>query len=173
MAKLRIKAEDTVVVISGKDKGKTGRVLRVDPKRERVYVEGLNIVKRHQKPVAGRPNLQVGVIEKEGPIHVSNVALADPRDGRPSRIGTPRTEGGRPIREGVYAVGFNIVNRHQRPVAGRANLEVGVIEREGPIHVPTVALADPRDGRPSRIGIRRTESGRPIRVAKRSGTEVD
>ena len=98
MAKLRIKAEDTVVVISGKDKGKTGRVLRVDPKAERVYVEGLNIVKRHQRPVAGRPNMQVGVIEKEGPIHVSNVALADPKDGRPTRVGVRRTESGRPMR---------------------------------------------------------------------------
>ena len=98
MPKLRIKTDDTVVVIAGKDKGKTGRVLRVDPKAERVYVEGLNIVKRHQRPVAGRPNLQVGVIEKEGPIHVSNVALADPRDGRPTRVGVRRTESGRPMR---------------------------------------------------------------------------
>jgi large subunit ribosomal protein L24 len=98
MPKLRIKADDTVVVIAGKDKGKTGRVLRVDPKGQRVYVEGLNIVKRHQRPVAGRPNLQVGVIEKEGPIHVSNVALADPRDGRPTRVGVRRTESGRPMR---------------------------------------------------------------------------
>src|SRR3712207_1448669 len=98
MTKLKIRTDDTVVVIAGKDKGKTGRVLRVDPKNERVYVEGLNIVKRHQRPVAGRPNLQVGVIEKEGPIHVSNVALADPRDGRPTRVGVRRTESGRPMR---------------------------------------------------------------------------
>ena len=98
MAKLRIKAEDTVVVISGKDKGKTGRVLRVDRERSRVYVEGLNMVKRHQRPVPGRPNLQVGVIEKEGPIHVSNVALADPKDGRPTRIGVVRREDGRRVR---------------------------------------------------------------------------
>ena len=97
-AKLKIKADDTVVVIAGKDKGKAGRVLRVDPRKERVFVEGLNMVKRHQKPVAGRPNLQVGVIEKEGPIHVSNVALADPKDGRPTRVGVRRTESGRPMR---------------------------------------------------------------------------
>ncbi len=98
MGKLRIKTDDTVVVIAGKDRGKTGRVLRVDPKNERVYVEGLNLVKRHQRPVAGRPNLQVGVIEKEGPIHVSNVALADPSDGRPTRVSVRRTESGRPMR---------------------------------------------------------------------------
>src|SRR5215210_792053 len=93
MAKIR--HDDNVIVISGKDKGKTGKVIRVEPVRERVYVEGLNMVKRHQRPVAGRPNLQVGVIEKEGPIHVSNVALADPKDGRPTRVGVVRREDGR------------------------------------------------------------------------------
>ena len=98
MPKLKIRTDDTVVVIAGKDRGKTGRVLRVDPKNERVYVEGLNIVKRHQRPVPGRPNLQVGVISKEGPIHVSNVALADPKDGRPTRLGVRRTETGRRMR---------------------------------------------------------------------------
>ena len=94
MGKLKIKADDRVVVISGKDKGKVGRVTRVDPKRERVYVEGMNIVKRHQRPIAGRPNMEVGVIEKEGAIHISNVALADPRDDKPTRVGVRRTEQG-------------------------------------------------------------------------------
>ncbi len=94
----RIRTDDTVIVIAGKDKGKTGRVLRVDAKNDKVFVEGLNMVKRHQRPVPGRPNLQVGVIEKEGPIHVSNVALADPKDGRPTRVGVRRTESGRPMR---------------------------------------------------------------------------
>ena len=94
MGKLKIRTDDRVVVISGKDKGKVGRVTRVDPKRERVYVEGMNIVKRHQRPVAGRPNMEVGVIEKEGAIHISNVALADPRDDKPTRIAVRRTESG-------------------------------------------------------------------------------
>jgi large subunit ribosomal protein L24 len=95
---LRIKADDTVVVIAGKDKGKSGKVLRVDVKRDRVYVEGLNIVKRHQRPLPGRPNLQVGVIEKEGPIHVSNVAILDPKDNKPTRVGIVRRDDGRRIR---------------------------------------------------------------------------
>jgi large subunit ribosomal protein L24 len=95
---LRIKTDDTVVVISGKDKGKSGKVLRIDVKRDRVYVEGLNIVKRHQRPLPGRPNMQVGVIEKEGPIHVSNVALLDPKDSKPTRVGIVRREDGRRIR---------------------------------------------------------------------------
>ena len=95
---MKIRTDDQVVVIAGKDKGKTGRVVRVDPKHDKVYVEGLNMVKRHQRPVAGRPNLEVGVIEKEGPIHVSNVALKDPQDGRPTRIGVTRNESGGRVR---------------------------------------------------------------------------
>ena len=93
----RIRTGDQVIVISGKDRGKTGRVLRVDPKKERVFVEGLNIVKRHQRPRPGSTD-PGGVIEKEGPIHVSNVALADPMDGRPTRVGVRRTESGRRMR---------------------------------------------------------------------------
>ena len=89
MAKIR--HDDNVIVISGKDKGKTGKVIRVEPARQRVYVEGLNMVKRHQRPLPGRPNMPVGVIEKEGPIHVSNVAIADPKDNKkPTRIGITR-----------------------------------------------------------------------------------
>ncbi|MGH2947726.1 MAG: 50S ribosomal protein L24 [Solirubrobacteraceae bacterium] len=94
---MRIRTDDTVIVISGKDKGKTGKVIRTDPKRERVFVEGLNMVKRHQRPLPGRPNMPVGVIEKEGPIHVSNVAILDPEQNRPTRIGV-RREGDRRMR---------------------------------------------------------------------------
>ena len=98
MANLRIRTDDTVIVISGKDKGKTGRVLRVDRENQRVYVEGLNIVKRHQKPTALNPNAQAGVIEREGPIHVSNVALLDPKQKKPTRVGITRREDGTRIR---------------------------------------------------------------------------
>jgi large subunit ribosomal protein L24 len=95
---MRIRTDDNVVVVSGKDKGKTGRVIRTDPRNERVYVEGLNMVKRHQRPQPGRPNLQVGVIEKEGPIHVSNVAIVDPKDSKPTRVSVTRDENGRRMR---------------------------------------------------------------------------
>jgi large subunit ribosomal protein L24 len=94
---MRIRTDDTVVVISGKDRGRTGKVLRVDRKRERVYVEGVNMVKRHQRPNPARPNAQVGVIEREGPIHVSNVAIAE-KDGTPTRVGIQRREDGRRMR---------------------------------------------------------------------------
>jgi large subunit ribosomal protein L24 len=94
----RIRHDDNVIVISGKDKGKTGKVLRVEPAKQRVYVEGLNMVKRHQRPVPGRPNLQVGVIEKEGPIHISNVAILDPKDNKPTRVGVTRNEQGERVR---------------------------------------------------------------------------
>ena len=95
----RIKTDDEVIVISGKDSGKRGKVLRVEPKRNRVYVEGLNMVKRHQKPrqVAGAQRAEQvgGVIEKEGPIHMSNVMLLDPKDGKPTRIGIEVEDGKR------------------------------------------------------------------------------
>lgn len=91
----RIRKDDEVIVITGKDKGKTGRVLRVDPSEDRVYVEGLNIIKRHQRPTPGRPDSVAGVIEREGGIHISNVALLDPKDGKPTRVGIEIHEGRR------------------------------------------------------------------------------
>ena len=87
----RIREGDEVIVVGGKDRGKRGKVLRVEPKKHRVYVEGLNIVKRHQRPqqVAGAQRAEQvgGVIEREGPIHISNVMLLDPKDGKPTRLG--------------------------------------------------------------------------------------
>jgi large subunit ribosomal protein L24 len=95
----RLKAGDEVIVVGGKDRGKRGKILRVEPRNDRVFVEGLNIVKRHQRPkqVAGAQRAEQvgGVIEKEGPIHVSNVMLADPKDGRPTRIGIEVADGKR------------------------------------------------------------------------------
>lgn len=91
----RIRKGDEVEVISGKDRGKKGRILRVELEKDRVYVEGLNIVKRHQRPTPGRPDAIAGVIEREGPIHVSNVMLLDPKDGKPTRIGVEVHEGTR------------------------------------------------------------------------------
>jgi large subunit ribosomal protein L24 len=93
-AKLKIRRDDQVLVISGKDRGKTGRVLEVDPAKERVFVEGLNIVKRHQRPRPGS-NDPGGVIEKPGPIHISNVMLIDPSDNKPTRVGVVREDGKR------------------------------------------------------------------------------
>jgi large subunit ribosomal protein L24 len=99
MAKLKIRRDDEVIVISGKDRGKTGRVLRVDPQRQRVFVEGLNLVKRHTRPQqvrgAQRAEQVGGVIEREGPIHVSNVMLLDPKDKKPTRLGIAREDGER------------------------------------------------------------------------------
>ena len=95
---LKIRTDDEVIVISGKDKGKTGKVLRVDTVKQRVFVEGLNIIKRHQRPSALNPNAQAGVIEREGPIHVSNVALIDPKDKKPTRVGTTVTSDGKRAR---------------------------------------------------------------------------
>jgi large subunit ribosomal protein L24 len=98
---MRVRSDDQVQVIAGKDRGKRGRVLRVDRKHERVYVEGLNMIKRHIKPqqVAETQRGQTvgGVIESEGPIHVSNVMLLDPKGSKPTRVGVER-ENGKPFR---------------------------------------------------------------------------
>ena len=93
-SRLKIRRDDQVLVISGKDRGKTGRVIEVDPKKERVFVEGLNIVKRHQRPRPGSTD-PGGVIEKPGPIHISNVMLLDPTDNKPTKVGVVREDGKR------------------------------------------------------------------------------
>jgi large subunit ribosomal protein L24 len=100
MAKsMRIRRDDQVVVIGGKDAGKTGRVVRTEPKKRRVYVEHLNMIKRHERPRSVRDAQkggQVGgIVEKEGPIHVSNVMLLDPKDNKPTRVGVSRESGKR------------------------------------------------------------------------------
>jgi large subunit ribosomal protein L24 len=95
---MKIRTDDEVIVISGKDKGKTGKVLRVDRKAEKVFVEGLNMIKRHQRPNPANPNAQVGVIEREAGIHVSNVAIVDPKDHKPTRVTVRRDENGRRMR---------------------------------------------------------------------------
>src|SRR3712207_6587821 len=93
-SRLKIRRDDQVLVISGKDRGKSGRVLEVDPKKERVYVEGLNIVKRHQRP-RPRSTDPGGVIELPGPIHISNVMLLDPQENKPTRVSVVREYGKR------------------------------------------------------------------------------
>ncbi len=99
----KIRSGDNVQVISGKDAGKQGKVLRVEPRRNRLFVEGLNIVKRHQRPRTlkdtQRGGQVGGVIEKEGAIHISNVMIIDPKDNRPTRVGIER--GGEAGRERV------------------------------------------------------------------------
>ncbi len=93
--KFKIKKGDKVVAITGKDKGKTGEVLRVLRKEERVLVQGLNMVKRHQRPSQVSPG---GIMDKEAPVHISNVALIDPRSSQPTRVGFKVAQGGRKVR---------------------------------------------------------------------------
>jgi large subunit ribosomal protein L24 len=102
MAKgMRIRKDDTVVVIAGKDRGKTGRVLRTEPGRSRLYVEGLNMVKRHTRPRSVKDTQKAqasGIIDKEGPIHISNVMLVDPTDNKPTRVGMRSGDDGERVR---------------------------------------------------------------------------
>ncbi|HEV3319647.1 MAG TPA: 50S ribosomal protein L24 [Solirubrobacteraceae bacterium] len=95
---MKIRSGDRVRVVSGKDRGKSGRVLRTEPANERVYVEGLNMIKRHTRPQQSGPSATAaqlgGVIEREGPIHISNVVLLDPK-GQPTRVRIDRSGGKR------------------------------------------------------------------------------
>jgi len=99
---MRIRKDDHVVVTAGKDRGKTGKVLRTEPGRHRVFIEGLNMVKRHQRPRSlkdtQRGGEAGGIIEKEGPIDISNVLLLDPADNKPTRIGVRIGDDGKRIR---------------------------------------------------------------------------
>ena len=91
----KIKKGDKVVVLTGRDKGRTGEVVQVMPKEERALVRGVNLVKRHQHQTM---NQEGGIIQKEAPIHLSNLALADPKDGKPTRVGFKILDDGRKVR---------------------------------------------------------------------------
>ncbi len=93
--KMRVRRGDNVVVISGRDKGKTGEVLRVDRERNRILVQGVNMVKRHQRPTQTSPG---GINDFEAMIHASNVALVDPKSDKPTRVGFKTLDDGRKVR---------------------------------------------------------------------------
>ncbi len=94
--KLHVKKEDAVIVITGKDKGKKGRVIAAYPRQNRVLVEGVNMVSKHQKPTQQNP--QGGILSQEAAIHVSNVMLLDPKSGKPTRVGYKVLENGNKVR---------------------------------------------------------------------------
>ncbi|MCQ2228960.1 MAG: 50S ribosomal protein L24 [Bacteroidales bacterium] len=96
MAKLHIKKGDIVVINAGDDKGKEGKVLSVDPEKQRAVVEGCNIIKKHSKPSASNP--QGGIVEKEAPIHISNLNLKDPKTGAATRVSVRVDENGKKVR---------------------------------------------------------------------------
>jgi large subunit ribosomal protein L24 len=94
--KLHVKKDDTVFVITGKDKGKKGRVIAAYPRQNRVLVEGINMVKKHAKP--SQQNPQGGILNQEASLHVSNVMLIDPKSGKPTRVGYKVLENGEKVR---------------------------------------------------------------------------
>ena len=94
-AKLKIRKGDKVVVITGRDKGKQGEVIRTIPSENRAVVRGVNVAKRHQKQTAAQEG---GIVSKELPIHVSNLALRDPKDGKPTRVGYKTLADGKKVR---------------------------------------------------------------------------
>jgi large subunit ribosomal protein L24 len=91
----KIRKGDKVVVLSGRDKGRTGEVIEVRPAENRALVRGINMVKRHQRQAAGQEG---GIISKEAPIHLSNVAISDPKSGKPTRVGFRVEADGRKVR---------------------------------------------------------------------------
>lgn len=91
----KIKKGDTVVVLTGRDAGRSGEVVQVLPKEERALVRGINLVKRHQRQTQ---NQEGGIISKEAAIHLSNIAVADPKDGKPTRVGFRILDDGRKVR---------------------------------------------------------------------------
>ena len=93
--KFKIKKGDRVIVTTGREKGKSGEVLRVLRQEDRVLVQGVNMIKRHQRPSQINPG---GIMEKEAPLHISNVALIDPKSDLPTKVGYRMVEGGRKIR---------------------------------------------------------------------------
>ena len=95
MASLKIKKGDHVIVIAGRDKGKHGEVVEMFPKESRAVVRGVNVVRKHQKQTAA---LEGGIISKEAPIHISNLALEDPKDGKPTRVGFKFLDDGKKVR---------------------------------------------------------------------------
>jgi large subunit ribosomal protein L24 len=94
--KLHVKKDDTVFVITGKDKGKKGRIIAAYPRQNRVLVEGINMMKKHAKP--SQQNPQGGIINQEAPIHVSNVMLIDPKSNKPTRVGYKILDNGNKVR---------------------------------------------------------------------------
>ena len=96
MSKLHIKKNDTVVVLAGEDKGKTGKVLKVLVEKNRALVEGVNMVSKSTKPSAKNP--QGGIVKQEAPIHISNLSLVDPKSGKATRVGIKVTEEGKKVR---------------------------------------------------------------------------
>ncbi|MGE4372702.1 MAG: 50S ribosomal protein L24 [Xanthobacter sp.] len=91
----KIKKGDKVVILAGRDKGRSGEVIQVMPKEERALVRGVNIVKRHQRQTQSQEG---GIISKEAPVHLSNIAVADPKDGKPTRVGFEVLEDGSKVR---------------------------------------------------------------------------
>jgi large subunit ribosomal protein L24 len=91
----KIKKGDKVIVLAGRDKGKSGEVIEVRPTEDRALVRGVNLVRRHQKQTQAQAG---GIISKEGPIQLSNLAIADPKDGKPTRVGFKVLDDGRKVR---------------------------------------------------------------------------
>ena len=151
-----IRKGDTVLVITGKYKGRKGRVLRTMPSEDRLIVEGVNMIKRATK-ANPQKNIKGGIVEREAPIAVSNVLLLDPEAGKPTRVG-------------IRVEGVNMMKRHTRPSS--RNQQGGIVERERPIHVSNVMAWCEAAGKPSKIVRKVLQDGSRVRVFKVNGETI-
>src|SRR5699024_1385468 len=182
---MHVKKGDKVKVISGKDRGKQGTILEAFPKKERVLVEGVNMIKKHAKP--SQENPQGGILNQEAPIHVSNVMPIDPKTGEPTRVGYEIKNGKKvritkkcgkqgnileafPKKERVLVEGVNMIKKHAKP--SQENPQGGILNQEAPIHVSNVMPIDPKTGEPTRVGYE-IKNGKKVRIAKKSGAALD
>jgi large subunit ribosomal protein L24 len=109
---MKIKKNDLVLVTAGNDRGKRGKVLKVFPEKKRIIVEGVNFIKKHQRPTQTRQ--QGGIVTREGTIHVSNVMLLDPKSGKPTRVGRKVLTGGEKAQRVRYAKASNEMIHDER-----------------------------------------------------------
>ena len=156
----KIRKGDKVVVLSGRDKGRSGEVYEVRPDAGTALVRGINMVKRHQKQTQAQEG---GIISKEAPIHLSNIAYVG-KDGKPTRVGFKVLADGKALVRGV-----NLVKRHQKQTQAQQG---GIISKEAPIHLSNIAYVG-KDGKPTRVGFKIQADGKKVRIAKSSGAEID
>ena len=157
----KIKKGDNVVVLTGKDKGRTGTVSKVMPKDNRVLVGGVNMVQRHTKPTQGDP--QGGIKHKEAALHVSNVAIVDSK-GKQGAVTQVLPKENR-----VVVGGVNMVSRHTK--ATQADPQGGIKNKEAALHVSNVALVD-SNGKATRVGFR-MDGDKKVRFAKSTGETIN
>ena len=176
MNKMSIRKDDLVVVLSGKDKGKQGKVLRVMPKESKVIVEKVNVVSRHTKP--RKQGEEGGILQKEAPIYACKVMRVCPKCDKPTRPAHKVLADGKkgkvmqvsPKEGKVIVENANFVQKHVKP--RRMGEAGGIIKAEGAIYACKVQVVCPRCGKPTRVGHKILKDGTKERICKKCGESL-